>query len=36
MAFKELRDFGRDFAESDRFLEVLFLVSVLRWEEWQV
>lgn len=27
MACKGLRDFGRDFAESDRFLEVLFRVS---------
>jgi len=27
MACKGLRDFGRDFAESDRFPEVLFLVS---------
>jgi len=27
MACKELRDFGRDFAESDRFLEVLLRVS---------
>lgn len=27
MAGKGLRDFGRDIAESDRFLEVLFRVS---------